>query len=136
MEKLKNKGVDLNNLDKSEAIAARVYIRRRREAYDMLCFIQDLKVGDYISTSIGSVEKVTGITERPDIKNMLKIFDVVVTTEKIPNREASWYCFDLTMAEGGVLDKIIHGLGLRTLKNPMKFDLEINKQAKLLYEKK
>lgn len=124
--------MDLSKLDKSEAIAARVYLRRRRKAWEHFFYLQDIKIGDWITNKIGELELVIKIMEGVDAGN----FDIVIMSQpKDPNECANAYAFNVRAAEGGFMKHLMKADGHIGFRNSMNFKVKITKSAKVLYGK-
>lgn len=84
-------------LNRNEAVAVRVYTRRRRKAYDHFYFLQDLKIGDIIfDTELKEPMRVVRIDESYDASPL----DIVVFTERVNGLSAIYsYGFSIKAYE-------------------------------------
>lgn len=118
-------------LNKSEQIAARVYIRRRRKAWDQFHFMQDLKIGDFLINKENRIFEVLEIREdfyAPPL-------DIIITLRDVKTRVELLYGFSIKAYEAGLMrfllrrhEKEIHDFSREEFK--------LNEQAKVLYGRK
>ena len=127
--------MDLNKLPKEEQIAARVYIRRRRKAYEYYYDLQDLKIGNVVIVN-RTLQTIVDIRE-PGNRNWS--FDIVIETSGVEYGKRNQYGFSLSHAIGGTLQNFINQFNEnRTDKylNPYKLNLRKSKAGEVLYGKK
>lgn len=125
-----------DSLPEDEKRAARVYIRRRRKAWDHFFSLQDLKTGDYVSSKKDVYEVVT-ITEAYDASPL----DIVVTARNVKTNRLALFGFSIKAQEAGLMyallrlhnkDKNVADVNI--IYDSFELGLKIDEQARLLYE--
>lgn len=130
--------MDLTKLEKSEKIAARVYLRRRRRALEMLYMFQELKVGDYLKLDHQTV-RVEEIRENsdtglPEITYLISVqpIDTVNT-----NLHVFWdIAFSYNLAEAGFHSRYLDMIGAKyggKYYCPIQHKLQVDSSAQVLY---
>lgn len=127
--------MDFSKLDKSEQTAARVYIRRRRKAWDHFFNLQDLKTGDYISTKSGIYEVVV-VKEDFDASPL----DIVVTARCVKTNRLALFGFSIKAQEAGLMYSLLRlhnkdkNIGdVNTIYDSFELNLKLDQSAKVLY---
>lgn len=121
--------MDLSKLEKAEAVAARVYLRKRRKAWDHFFFMQELKVGKYLTGNNG-IYYITAVDEAFDASPL----DIVITCEEIKTNKTYHFGFSIRAFESDFMTALLrwHNKGVA---NSYEQDFKINEEAELLYAK-
>lgn len=114
--------MDLSKLDKSEAIAARVYLRRRRKVWDHFYDLQELKAGDFISTKHSPAREIKAVIEGVDAYP----FDIKIICKN------KTYVFGIGLAEAGLMDKFLK-VSNSEYKDTLANEVKINPVGKVLF---
>lgn len=121
--------MDLSKLKKSEAVAARVYIRNRRKAWNHFYFLQDLKSGTYI-TGKGGVYFINSVQEDFDCSPL----DIVIVCTNVISGEISHFGFSIRAFESGFMTALLRWHN-RGIKNSYEQQFKLSEGAQLIYEK-
>lgn len=129
--------MDLSKLEKSEAVAARVYLRNRRKAWDHFFSLQDLKTGDYVSCK-KAIYQVVAVREDYDASPL----DIVVTGRDVNTDRLALFGFSIKAQEAGLMYALLrlhnkdkNVLDVNTIYDPYELGLKLDEKAKLIYEK-
>lgn len=86
--------------DKSEAVAVRVFLRRRRQAWDHFFFLQDLKPGMFLSTKKDELLEILRVDD-----DIFPFNIVILCAEKTPKNNNKntihHYAFSIKAHEAG-----------------------------------